>query len=54
MTTRIIIVNEGPRDVEVTATGKPTYIISEGQHQSECIFDGQEVVNIKEVKESKE
>jgi hypothetical protein len=54
MTTKIIIVNEGPRDVEVTATGNPTYTICKGQHQSECIFDGQEVVNIKEVKETKE
>jgi hypothetical protein len=49
MTTKIIIVNEGPDNVEVTPTGKPTYIISKGQHQSEYVFKEQDI-NIKEVK----
>jgi hypothetical protein len=53
MTTRIIIVNEGPDNVEVQATGKPMSTLKKGQHQGEYVFEGQDV-NIKEVKETKE
>jgi hypothetical protein len=49
MTTRIIIVNEGPDNVEVAVTGDPTYTIGKGQHQGQYVYEGKEI-NIKEVK----
>ena len=49
MTTRIIIVNEGPDNVEVAVTGQPIYTIGKGQHQDQYVYKGKEI-NITEVK----
>ena len=48
MTTRIIIVNEGPEDVEVAVTGKPIFIVAKGTHQADYVHSTQEI-HIKEV-----
>lgn len=48
MTTRIIIVNEGPDNVEVSGGEDPIYTIAPGTFQGQLLYKEKEV-HIKEV-----